>query len=152
MVSVPLAHAAIFRELVGRLGGAEAAAAVCQASGHTTTTSTISRMASGQIAVSVDALIVVEDALGEFPFTRLAAGRLDDPPPFRHRREVSLPQLIGDLAVQGGGATAALIDAINPKGPGGATLTPAERAATAARLRTLIDCASRAVAMVEAGE
>jgi len=75
----------LFNALVARGGGVDAAAAVLSAyHGSEFNKSSVSRMCSGSINVTPEALIAMEDHCGEFPFSEYMAARLaqhdDDKP------------------------------------------------------------------------
>jgi hypothetical protein len=102
----------IFDGLVRRAGGVEAVAAVLEARYGVGCKGTVSKMCSGQLGVTVDAAIAVEDFVGAFPlsnrmFERTASGQ----------------------------AHSTLIRAFSHLSPGGENLTVEERAEVIAHMR-----------------
>lgn len=141
-----LAIRAIFAGMVQRLGGVDAAAAVLEARYGTGCKGTISRMCAGHAGVTVEAAVAIEDALGSYPLTRRLAERMGGTLP----APASLQVLAAQSAVESGAAQAALITALSPDSPGGADLTPAERAAALAKAVTARDAQQAIIDQIEA--
>lgn len=135
MASDPLV-CGIFRGMVLRLGGQEAATAVLRARFGEASTGHVSKMCAGQVGVTVEAAMALEDALGDAPLTEYLAlrrGRID----LAHGPG-SIAALAAMAAMASGQAQMALARAMDETGPGGAAITPAERgeiASAAMRMR-----------------
>lgn len=121
----------IFDGLVRRAGGVEAVAAILEARYGRGYKGTISKMCSGQIGVTVDAAIAVEDFVKVFPLTNRMFERTG--------REVVRTECLKELAAQStvasGHAHSALIRAFSHLSPGGEALTAEERAEVIAHMR-----------------
>jgi len=136
--------------MVARLGGGDAAVALLESAGFRTTTSSVSRMLSGEYNISAALIFASERALGEYPVTRLhmeGGGEAGTRAVVR-----SLHALGAAVAARGGTAAGDIISAVSPDGPGGAAITQQERAETIASLRELIDAAQSAVDALERAE
>ncbi len=72
----PSVFAHLFDGLVRRFGGVEAAAALLEARLGAGSKGTVSKMCTGQAAVTLPAVLALEDALGSFPITGLLAERI----------------------------------------------------------------------------
>lgn len=122
---------AIFDNLVRRLGGVDAAAAVLESRYGSGWKGTISKMCSGAIGVSMDAAEAIEDAVGAFPLTN----RLFE----RTGREGVRRGCFKDLAalstMASGEAHSALIRAFSHMSEDPDRLTAAERAEVIAHFR-----------------
>ncbi len=129
----------LFASLVVRAGGPEVVGALLAARYGVGNTSTVSRMCSGHIGVTVDAVVAVEDDRRAYPVTEYLAAR----------RAVAVPRkgapCIRDMAARSvlaaGEAHAALIRAFADGGDGGARVTPAEAAQIVAQMGALRDLA-----------
>jgi len=137
----------IFDGLVRRAGGVDAAAAVLEARYGVGSKGTVSKMCSGQLAVSIDAAVALEDFVGAFPLTcRLfeRAGR-------EGVREGSLRDLAAQSTVTCGQAHAALIRAFSHLSPGGEAVTPGERTEVIAEMRAAREVLEHIIGLAEAG-
>lgn len=136
----------IFRVLVQRIGGVDVAAAAMEARyghGHK---GTISKMCHGQISVTVEAAMVIEDFAASYPIT----GRMFA----RQRDNAAGSEAICDLAAQSalaaGAAHAVLVRALSHRSDGGDAISAAEAAEIIVRAGELRDYAARIVAEAEA--
>lgn len=129
----------IFRGLVQRIGGVEAAAAVIEAHAGVGHKGTVSKMCGGQLGVTISAAIALEGALGEYPLTEyLAAQRasgIDVP--------ASLSSMAAQSALLAGQMQSALMLALADDGEGGAGVTKHEAAQVEASAAALIASARR---------
>lgn len=137
----------LFRSLVARAGGVDAAAAAVEARWGCGHKGTISKMITGQLAVTVEAIVALEDFTGGHPVTdwmaarSLSAGAAAMP---------ALAETAAEVAVASGGAHAAIVRALAASGPGGAAVTAAERADILARWREVRTFADQIIAVTEA--
>lgn len=131
----------LFAALVARAGGPDVVAALLAARFGVGTKGTVSRMCSGQIGVTVDAMAAVEDDLCAYPITEALADR----------RAAAVPRkgapCIRDMAAKSvlaaGEAHAALIRAFAEAGDGGETITAPEAAAIVEQMGALRDLADQ---------
>lgn len=121
----------IFDGLVRRAGGVEAVAAVLEARYGRGCKGTISKMCSGQIGVTVDAAVAVEDFVGAFPLTN----RMFERTGREGVRVGCLQSLAAKSTVASGQAHAALIRAFSHLSDDPERLTPEERAEIIAEMR-----------------
>jgi len=121
----------IFDGLVRRAGGVEAVAAVLEARYGKGCKGTVSKMCSGQIGVTVDAAVAVEDFVGAFPLTN----RMFERTGREGIRAGCLKELAAQSTVASGQAHSALIRAFSHLSPGGERLTDEERAEIIAHMR-----------------
>ncbi len=121
----------IFDGLVRRAGGVEAVAAVLEARYGVGYKGTVSKMCSGQIGVTVDAAIAVEDFVGAFPLTN----RMFERTGREGVRVGDLRELAAQSTIASGQAHSALIRAFSHLGPGGERITAEERAEVIAEMR-----------------
>ncbi|SFQ52237.1 hypothetical protein [Donghicola eburneus] len=121
----------IFDGLVRRAGGVEAVAAVLEARYGVGCKGTVSKMCSGQIGVTVDAAIAVEDFVGAFPLTN----RMFERTGREGVRAGCLKELAAQSTLASGQAHSALIRAFSHLSPGGEALTAEERAEVIAHMR-----------------
>lgn len=121
----------IFDGLVRRAGGVEAVAAVLEARYGTGCKGTISKMCSGHLGVTVDAVVAVEDFVGAFTMTNRMyerAGR-------ESIQAKCLQALAAQSTVASGQAHAALIRAYSHLSDDPDRLTENERAEVIAAMR-----------------
>lgn len=142
----------LFSAQVARAGGPDVVAALLAARYGVGTKGTVSRMCSGQIGVTVDAVLAVEDDLGAWPITEALAARQagalagDAAPCIRDMAARSV--------LAAGEAHAALIRALADGGDGGEVITPSEAAMIVdqmAALRDLADGICRAARRMAGG-
>lgn len=138
--------AAFFDALVTEIGGVDAAAAVMQARKGAFSKGTISKMTSGQMAVSCEALIALEDAAQLFPFTQHAFDRIG------HRTAATgdLKQLAARKTAAGADAISALFQAYSVNSVDPTRLTAEEGADLMAKLRAARQIAKLMIEAVEA--
>lgn len=129
----------LFSAQVARAGGPDVVAALLAARYGVGTKGTVSRMCSGQIGVTVDAVLAVEDDLGAWPITEALAARQagalagDAAPCIRDMAARSV--------LAAGEAHAALIRALADGGDGGEVITPSEAAMIVDQMAALRDLA-----------
>lgn len=131
----------MFRALVARAGGVDAVALVLEARWGCGHKGTISKMCSGQLAVSVDAVWAVEDFVGAAPITLRMFERLAD----RSTSPVPLRELGAGSMIAAGAAHAAMMSALAD-----GVVTPREAADVAGQMRALRDVVDQIVAAAEA--
>lgn len=120
----------LFRSLVARIGGVDAAAAFMGARCGGGSKGHVSKMCAGHAGITVEAVIALEDAVGEMPVTHWLALRSSHQGlPMSGR---SVVEMTGHAAMACGAAQTALARALDDQGPGGAAMTGAERAEIAA--------------------
>lgn len=120
-----------FDGLVRRAGGVDAMAAVLEARHGAGNKSTVSKMCRGQIGVTLDAVVAVEDFLGSYPITRRLVERMG-----REQQPAQpLSELAATCAVAAGEAHGALVRAMSETSAGGTALTRGERTEVLARMR-----------------
>jgi len=95
----------MFDALVRRIGGVDAAAAVIEARTGSMTKSTVSKMARGQMCVTLEAVDALEDALGSHPVTRMRFERIGE----ASGHSEPLAGLIASACRESGEAMAALV-------------------------------------------
>ena len=122
---------AIFDGLVRRAGGVDAVAAILEARYGSSSKGTVSKMCSGQLAVSVDAAMAVEDALGAFPLTN----RMFERTGREGVRRGCLKELAAMSTIATGQAHASLIRAYSQVSEDPDRLTTKERAEVIADMR-----------------
>ncbi|HCO91082.1 MAG TPA: hypothetical protein DIT40_08930 [Alphaproteobacteria bacterium] len=122
---------AIFDGLVRRAGGADAAAAILEARYGRGWKGTVSKMCSGQIGVTLDAAIAIEDAVGAFPLTN----RMFERTGREGVRRGCFKELAAGSTVASGQAHSALIRAFSHLSEDPDRLTEAERAEVIASAR-----------------
>ena len=112
----------LFDALVKRAGGVDVVASVLEARfghGHK---GTVSKMCSGQIGVTVDASMALEDFVGDYPITKRMFSRQSD--------EAAAGGSISDLTCQSsvaaGMAHSGLVRALSQASAGGEAVTPDE--------------------------
>ncbi|APE43399.1 hypothetical protein BOO69_08205 [Sulfitobacter alexandrii] len=134
-----------FDGLVRRAGGVDAVAAILEARHGSGTKGTVSKMCRGQIGVTIDAVVAVEDFLGSYPITRRLIERIGkDPQPAQ-----PLSELAATCAVAAGEAHGALVRAMSETSAGGSALTRGERTEVLARMRTAREEMDQIIAAVE---
>jgi len=139
MPSDPLVQG-LFRALVLRIGGQEAATAFLAARWGAASGGHVSRMCAGSVGVTIEAAMALEDAIGEYPVTqylalRAANGALP-------MTGANIMEMTAHAALAGGQAQLALARALDCQGPGGLTITPQEAGeigAAASNLRAVAD-------------
>ncbi len=135
----------MFDGLVRRAGGVEAVAAVLEARFGVGTKSTVSKMCRGQIGVTLDAVVAVEDFLNSYPISRRLVERLGREP----QGAQPLSELAATCAVSAGEAHAALIRAMSETSAGGSALTRGERTDVLAKMRAAREEMDHIIAAVE---
>jgi hypothetical protein len=123
--------AAVYAGMVDAFGGVDAVAALMVARCGASSKGTISRMCSGDAGVTVEAMAVLEGALGRYPLSGLIAGRAVAAPA---RIAESVHVLAAGVSVQAGGAVGAVVRALSDGSDGGAEMTPRERAQAVAEV------------------
>ena len=128
---------AMFAALVDRVGGCDVAAAILEARHGVGCKGTISRMCSGSIGVTVDAMCALEDNLRAFPLTEMLS-----------KRRLGVASNGGDIhaltaesILVAGQAHAALVQAISAGGEHGALIGEAEAGRIVAAMSALRDLA-----------
>lgn len=144
----PLALSALLRGLVARLGGVEASAAVMRQRHGAFSKGTISKMMSGQAAVTVAAVVALEDAAGDWPVTGLMFGRIVT----RAQAPECIRLLAADMSVEAGEAVASIVRAFSFASEDSTRMTEVERAAALAECAQARDVFARACAVLAAGE
>jgi len=122
---------AIFDGLVRRAGGVDAVAAILEARYGSSSKGTVSKMCSGQLAVSIDAAIAIEDAVGAFPLTN----RMFERTGREGVRRGNLKELAALSTMATGMAHASLIRAFSHLSEDPDHLTDTERAEVIADMR-----------------
>lgn len=135
----------LFDALVRRAGGADAFAAVLEARYGVGHKGTVSKMCSGQIGVTVDALCAVEDAVGAFPITQRLFARLTD----EHAARSSLRDLAAQSALTVGTAHAVMLNAFTDASEDGMAVTAAEARDIVASMRQVLDVVAQIIAQAE---
>tara|TARA_R110002049_G_scaffold23545_10_gene83667 strand:- start:51935 stop:52381 length:447 start_codon:yes stop_codon:yes gene_type:complete len=121
----------MFHALVARAGGVEVVASVLDARYGAGSKGTVSKMCSGQIGVTLDAVVAIEDFLGTHPITRRLLERMAaEPQPVQ-----PLPELAATCAIAAGEAHGALVRAMSEVSEGGSALTERERTEVLTRAR-----------------
>lgn len=121
----------IFDALVKRAGGVDVVASLLEARYGVGWKGTVSKMCSGKGGINIDAVIAVEDFIGDFPITNRMFERMGR----EARRAKCLKELAAQSALASGQAHSALIKAFSSLSPGGESLTDAERAEIIAGMR-----------------
>lgn len=134
-----------FDGLVRRAGGVDAVAAVLEARYGVGTKSTVSKMCRGQIGVTADAFVAVEDFLGSYPISRRLIERTGREP----RIAQPLSELAATCAVAAGEAHGALVRAMSETSAGGSALTRGECTEVLARMRAAREEMDHIIAAVE---
>jgi hypothetical protein len=132
----------MFQGLVDRAGGVDAAAAVIAAKVGCGHKGTVSKMCSGDLAVSIEAAAALEEVIGAYPITEYLAAR-------RGGGAVaggSIADLAGQSMVSAGAAHSALMRALGDGSAGGSAITKAEAAEIVARGMELGEVVARIVA------
>lgn len=138
----------IFDGLVRRAGGVEAVAAVLEARYGVGFKGTVSKMCSGQIGVTVDATIAVEDFVGAFPLTN----RMFERTGREGVRVGCLQGLAATSTIASGQAHAALIRAFSHLSDDPEKLTPHERADVISEMRAARQAMTDIIDLAEASE
>ncbi|MFY0661355.1 MAG: hypothetical protein JXR15_12745 [Shimia sp.] len=103
-----LLYANMFRRLVSKTGGVEAACATVSALlGHEISKGTISRIQNGFAAVPMLYVYALEDATGDYRFTKLRAKEVEDRVAAKEGQ--SITRLAGEVGKEAGEAVNALI-------------------------------------------
>lgn len=135
----------MFDALVRRVGGVDAAAAVLEARYGTGHKGTVSKMCSGAIGVTVDAVVALEDCLGAFPMTTMLFERIGR----EGIRSGDLKDLAARSTVASGQAHAVLIRAFSHLSDGGERITDSERAEVVAEMRAAREVFDQIIASAE---
>lgn len=138
-------QAHLFRGLVARVGGVEAAAAILEEAYGAASKGTVSKMTSGQAQVTLAAAQALEDALGIYPITvrlfeRIAA---------RPGKAQDLRTMAARLAQDSGCTVSSLVMAFSGSSPDPERLTEDERAQVNALARALRDDCLAVIAATE---
>ena len=137
----------LFRALVARVGGMDAAAAVLAARYGAASKGSVSKMCAGSLGVTIEAVLALEDAIGEAPVThylsdRLGSGALP-------LSVASITQMTVHAALAAAGAQMALARALDEAGDGGIEVTPREVAEIGAAMAQLRQVADEGLAALE---
>jgi len=138
---------AMFDGLVRRIGGVDAAAAVLEARFGVCSKGTVSKMCSGQMAVTLDAATALEDALGVFPITRRLWDRMAG-----ELRRGDLRDLGAQSIQASGAAHSALMAAFSAGSLDPDNLTPDERVNVLALMHDLQATVARIIAVAGGNE
>ncbi len=138
-----LAH--LFRGLVARLGGVEAATAILEEAYGAASKGTVSKMTSGQAQVTLAAAQALEDALGVYPITVRLFERISARP----GSVADLRAMTARLAQDSGCAVSSLVMAFSGASVDPNRLTESERADVNARARALRDDCLAVIAATE---
>ncbi|XAT57866.1 hypothetical protein GN241_11140 [Rhodobacteraceae bacterium IMCC1335] len=138
----------IFDSLVRRSGGVEAVAAVLEARYGVGFKGTVSKMCSGQIGVTVDAAVAVEDFVGAFPLTN----RMFERTGREGVRVGCLQSLAAISTVASGQAHAALIRAFSHLSDDPEKMTAKERTDVIAEMRAARQALTDIIDVAEAAE
>ena len=148
MAERDLIRARLFRGLVDRAGGVEAAAAILEEAYGACSKGTLSKMASGQARITVDAVRALEDSVGAFPITRRLFERIEAAP---GRTACDLRALAARLSRGSGETVAALVMGFSDVSPDPQDLTAQERAEVNALARELRTACEAVIAETEYG-
>ena len=138
---------AIFRGLVERIGGVDAAAATIEARLGACSKGTVSKMCGGQIGVTVEAMRALEDGIGSFPLTTHLFERIGRVGTVDH----CLRTLAAQSALESGEAHAAIFRALSHLSEDPETLTPKERATCIKEAREAAEVWASIVQILERG-
>lgn len=141
-----LAH--LFRGLVARLGGVDAATAILEEAYGAASKGTVSKMTSGQAHVTLAAAQALEDALGVYPITVRLFERISARP----GPAMDLRTMTARLAQDSGCAVSSLVMAFSGASADPERLTDDERADVNARARALRDDCLAVIAATEQAE
>ena len=135
---------AMFASLVADVGGVDAVAALLAARGGVGAgcKGTVSKMISGQLGVSIEAVLAVEDCLGRYPISTWLASRIGGP----GGGVAAIAELAAQVAGATGAAQALLMRALADNSDGGAILTGAEAAPVVAEFQAAQDAIARIIA------
>ncbi len=136
----------MLRGLVDRVGGFDAAQAVIEAASGPFSKGTLSKMCSGQAAVTLEAMIALENASGVYPLTRRLFERIGA----GEGEGDDLRHLLAELARDSGAAVSELAMGLSPASPDAERLTEAERARVNVAARQLRADCDRVIAQTEA--
>lgn len=137
----------IFRGLVERVGGVDAAAAILEEAYGACSKGTVSRMATGQAAITVAAARALEDTLGVYPITIRLFERIGARP----GKPCDLRAMAARLSRGSGETVSSLILAFSDVSPEPEHLTAEERAEVNAHARDLRAVCEAVIAQTEAG-
>jgi len=135
----------IFDGLVRRAGGVDAVAAVLEARYGVGSKGTVSKMCSGQIGVTIDAAVAVEDFLGEFPLST----RMFERTGREGVRTGCLQSLAAESTVACGRAHSELIKAFSKMSEDPDRLTPGERVQVISELRAARQVLTKMIKLAE---
>ncbi|MBL4761702.1 MAG: hypothetical protein JKY93_03270 [Gammaproteobacteria bacterium] len=138
----------IFDGLVRRAGGVEAVAAVLEARYGVGSKGTVSKMCAGQIGVTIDAAVAVEDFVGAFPLTNRMFERTGG----EGVRTGCLQSLAAQSTVASGQAHAALIRAYSHLSDDPSRLTAQERANVISEVRAARQVLNDIIDVAEAAQ
>lgn len=138
-----LAH--LFRGLVARLGGVDAATAILEEAYGAASKGTVSKMTSGQAHVTLAAAQALEDALDIYPITVRLFERISARP----GPATDLRTMTARLAQDSGCAVSSLVMAFSGASADPERLTDDERADVNARARALRDDCLAVIAATE---
>lgn len=138
----------VFDGLVRQAGGADVVASILEARYGTGWKGTVSKMCSGQIGVTIDAAVALEDFVGAFPLTN----RMFERTGREGVQSGCLKALAAQSTIASGQAHAVLIRAYSHLSENPNQLTPDERAEVIATMRearkALTDIIEQAEAVV----
>ena len=136
----------MFRTLVRRCGGGTVATQLVAAATGRHVPSVISKMCSGQAAITYDVVRVLEDALGEYPITTAQFARIEA----ADSEPGDLRAMAARIAQDSGEAVAALISAFSGTSADPTRVTEEERPQLVMELRELMEDCKAALAALEA--
>lgn len=133
------------QQLIRKVGGCDAAAAIFAAAGMADAKGTISKIQSGNLRLSVFGAQILEDAAGEFPITRLLAERLSS----QAVAGGDLSELTAQSSETVGVVHGQIMRAMSDHSEGGREITRAEAGVIIANLRRQIDLSTRIIAELQ---
>ncbi|PYE81306.1 hypothetical protein [Pseudoroseicyclus aestuarii] len=146
----------LFEQLVERMGGPTrqggqgVLANLLEArTGKADMRGTVSKMCSGHLEISYEAILVAENFTGSYPISTRRGEEI-----VRRGRQSALssadiPELAATCAIRAGAAQAELFRALSDISDGGAALTPNEAAAVVAEMRAVQETVGQIIALAE---
>lgn len=125
----------IFRGMVDRVGGVDAAAAILEEAYGVASKGTVSKMCSGHAAITLAAVRALEDALGSYPITIRMFERIGKAP---GQGNCDLRAMAARLSRGSGETVSSLVLAFSDVSPDPSQLTDEERAEVNAQARELM--------------
>lgn len=140
----------LFRALVARVGGVDAASAFLAARWGAASKGHVSKMCAGSVGVTIEAVLALEDGIGERPVTDYLhlRGTGGDLP----LTEGGAVQMVTHLALAAAQAQMALARALDQAGPGGSRITADELQDIGAAAHQMRAMADQMAAAVEAAQ